>query len=403
MGKLVGIAMARRVEKLLTQLQCKNAKGPATLADGGGLSLIVDASGAKRWELRTTVQGRRRQFGLGGYPATSLEEARAKAADIKQAARQGVDPRAEQPRATYSGTTFKVAFEEFLADKKRELGNQKHIWQWERQVELHVYPALAQRPIAEITAKEIIEVLRPIWFEIPETAMRLLQRMNVVFEAAIVAEVREKANPCTGVASVLGRRHRVVEHYPSLPYVECPAFIDRLRALENRRWPVVKLALEFLVLSASRAGEVRGAVWSEFDLSAQLWVIPKKRMKAKQPHRVPLSSSALRVLEHAKRYRRDDSDLVFPAQGGGLLSDMTLTKILRDMNVPAVPHGFRSSFKGWCAEVAKVADEVSEAALAHSVRGKVKAAYLRVDFLDERRVLMEAWSLFLEGTQKPTE
>ncbi len=389
--------MARRSEKLLTQLQCKNAKGPAILADGGGLSLVVEASGTKRWELRTSILGKRRQFGLGSYPATSLEDARAKAADIRKAARNGIDLRKQAAIEALKGTTFKSAFEEFLEDKKRELGNQKHIWQWERQMELHIYPSLGDRPVAEITAKEIIDALRPIWFEIPETAMRLLQRMKSVFDAAIVAEIREKANPCTGVAAVLGKRHRVVEHYTSLPYSECPRFMAQLQGLENRRWPVVSLALEFLILNASRAGEVRGATWSEFDLDARLWSIPKERMKVKQPHRVPLSSRAMALLEEAKHYKREESDLVFPAQGGGKLSDMTLTKVLRDMEVPAVPHGFRSSFKGWCAEVAKVADEVSEAALAHAVRGKVKAAYLRVDFLDERRALMEAWASFLSS------
>jgi integrase len=254
------------------------------------------------------------------------------------------------------------------------------------------------RPVAEVTAAEIIDILKPIWNDKPETAKRVLQRMRVVFETAIVRGDRTTAAPTTGVATVLGQRKRAAQqHHAALPYAEVPEFVARLHELEGR--PATRLAFELLILTATRSGEVRFAAWSEIDRSTRLWTLPPERMKAREPHVIPLSSRALEILALA-RSAYSNSDLLFPGVGESKpLSDMTLTKVLRDFGLGgrATAHGFRSSFKDWCAEVAKVRDEVSEAALAHKIPDKVRAAYLRTRFVDERRQLMQQWADFVRS------
>jgi integrase len=252
-----------------------------------------------------------------------------------------------------------------------------------------VFPAIGQRPVGEIGAAEVIDILKPIWNTKRETARRVLQRMRVVFEAAIVRGERDKASPTIGVATVLGSRNRKLEHHPAMPYADVPAFVSRLRRLEG--WPATRLSFEFLILTASRSGEVRLSTWDEIDIDAALWNVPAERMKARVEHSVPLSHRAVAILRET-RAAYPGSVFVFPGTKPGLpLSDMTLTKVLRDagLNGKATTHGFRSSFKDWCAEVARVRDEVSEAALAHKIPDKVRAAYLRTRFLDERRKLMQ--------------
>jgi integrase len=259
----------------------------------------------------------------------------------------------------------------------------------------HVFPAIGKRPVDEITATEVIDILKPIWNTKRETAKRILQRMRVVFEAAIVRGERYKASPTIGVAAVLGSRKGKLEHHPAMAYADVPAFVTRLRGLEG--WPATRFAFEFLILTAARSGEVRFAAWTEINLDRALWTVPAERMKARVEHVVPLSPRAIAILREA-RAAYPTSELIFPGTKPGLpLSDMTLTKVLRDagLNGKATAHGFRSSFKDWSAEVARVRDEVSEAALAHKIPDKVRAAYLRTRFLDERRKLMHAWAGYL--------
>jgi len=255
------------------------------------------------------------------------------------------------------------------------------------------FPSIGKRPIADITAAEIIDVLKPIWNDKPETAKRVLQRMRAVFEAAIVRGDRQTAAPTTGVKTVLGTRPRASQrHHAALPFAEVPTFIRHLH--HQTGLPTTRLAFEFLILTAARSNEIRSATWDEFDLVGALWTIPAIRMKARDPHVVPLSDRAVAVLK-TTRAANPESDLVFPgAKPGRPLSDMTLTKVLRSAGLGgrATAHGFRSSFKDWCAEIAQVRDEVSEAALAHKIPNKVRAAYLRTSFLDERRAIMQRWA-----------
>jgi integrase len=382
------------------------AIAPGIYSDGGGLSLIITDIGTKKWELRIAVRGRRRQLGLGVYPAVTLEEARAKAGQIRLGAGEGRDVASEWKLAEHVAAmssrsiTYRAAFEDYFEIKEPQLSNEKHKAQWRSTMQAYVFPSIGKRPVAEITAAEVIDVLRPIWNTKPETARRVLQRMRAVFEAAIVGGKRDRASPTIGVATVLGSRNHKWRHHPAMSYAKVPAFVRRLRGLKG--WAATGLAFEFLILTASRSGEVRLAKWDEFDFDDALWIIPAERMKTRVEHAVPLSPRALAILREAHAaYPR--SELVFPGTKPGLpLSNMTLTKIIRDagFNGKATAHGFRSSFKDWCAEVEKVRDEVSEAALAHKIPNKVRAAYLRARFLDERRHLMLRWARFVASADK---
>jgi integrase len=253
-----------------------------------------------------------------------------------------------------------------------------------------VLPKIGARPIGDITHADVIELLEPIWFAKPETARRVLQRTRAVFDSAIRRGQRDKANPCEGAAQELGPRHQDVEHHRAMPYAEVPAFVRLLRESSARS----SLALEWLVLTATRSGETREAVWAEIDEAKKLWTIPARRMKMKRAHQIPLPTRCLEILRQLRQsYPSDAHHLLFPGVRGRPMSDMTLTKVLRDKGLAdrATVHGFRSSFKVWCAEVAKARDEVSEAALAHSIPGGVRAAYLRTEFLEERITLMQRW------------
>lgn len=380
------------VEKKLTAIRVKALKTPGKYEDGGGLRLIVREAGAKRWVVRVTVGGRRIERGLGSFPEVSLEEAREQASAFRKAAEAGVDIRAEEKQLALSSTTFRDMFKITLAQREKQLSNAKHLKQWSSTMAAYVFPKIGEVPVADVTTGQVLGVLTPIWFDKPETAKRVLQRMELVFKSAIVSGIRTTASPCTGVSDELGTKHRAPKHHASMPWPDVPDFITWLhqRSPAGEPW-VTSLAFEFLILTATRSGETRGAVWQEFDLEGATWTIPAERMKARDFHRIPLSKRCLQILKSAKS-KNPQSDLVFPSMKGTALSDMTFTKLLRDEKIDATAHGFRSSFKMWASECAKVPNEVSEAALAHSLGSKVVAAYLRTDFLAERRPLMEAWS-----------
>ena len=259
-------------------------------------------------------------------------------------------------------------------------------------MEAYVFPKIGDVPVADVTTGQVIDVLTPIWFDKPETAKRVLQRIETVFKSAIVRGIRVRASPCVGVAAELGTKHREVTHHASLEWVRVPAFISLLRNDGGRRRMVTALALEYLILTATRSGETRGADWSEIDLVSAIWSIPKERMKARSAHKIPLSTRAIEILEEARRVT-PKSELIFEAfKPGRPLSDMTFTKLLRDLQIDATAHGFRTSFKVWAAERARAPNEVSEAALAHANPNKVVAAYLRTDFFEEPKTLMAAWA-----------
>lgn len=362
------------------------------------MRLVVGDSLAKRWVMRLTINGKRRERGLGSFPTVSLEEARERAADMRKAARQGRDlARDERRLRAATGVTFEDAFETYFKHKQHTLSNGKHVAQWRSTMRQYVLPKIGVLAVAEVDAQAILSVLTPIWVAKPETARRVLQRVEAVFRSAILRGHRQLASPCIGVAEELGGRHRRVSHHPALPWCEVPGFVQQLQA--RRAMQATRLGLEFLILTAGRSGEVRGARWKEMDPEARFWHVPAERMKAKTAHIVPLSQRCLEILNEAGR-PTSESALVFASADGEALSDMTFTKLLRDMGYGgrATAHGFRTSFKVWAAEAAQVRDEVSEAALAHRIPEKVRAAYLRTSFIEERAGLMQKWGEFVSST-----
>jgi integrase len=369
---------------------------PGIHEDGGGLRFNVETTGARRWTLRVTIKGKRHHRGLGPYPLVTLDAARDNAIDIRRAARDGRDLAKERKQEAARATTVRQAFDNFFENKRKELEGSRHLLQWTSQMRDYVFPKIGSKPVGDVTHHDVLEVLEPIWFEKPETAKRVLRRLALVFKSAILRGQRDRANPCDGVAQELGRHHQDVEHHRALPYKEVPDFIKLLRATQARL--ATKLGFEWLILTATRSGETRMARWAEIDAEAAIWSIPAVRMKMNRPHLVPLPARCLEILREVRTaYPSALSDLLFPgSRPGAPLSDMTMTKILRDQDLAdrATVHGFRSSFKDWCAEVDRVRDEVSEAALAHAIKGQVRAAYLRADFLDERVELMERWAAY---------
>jgi integrase len=351
--------MARRVRSE-KRLKVKDIDGlpPGLHEDGGGLRLLVEPTGSRRWVQRLTIAGKRCHRGLGSYPLVTLDAARDKSVDFRRAAREGRDLSAEHKLQRAKSMTFRQAFEDYFEVKAKGLSNAKHLWQWRATMETYVFPTIGNMPVAEVTHADVLAVLKPIWFKIPETAMRVLQRLDLVFESAILHGTREKASPCTGVAKELGTRHREVKHHRALPYAEVPAFHKTLHA--SLAQPVTRLAFEWLVLTATRSGETRGARWQEISEADAIWTIPKERMKGRrQAHVVPLAPRCLEIAQQA-RVLNPGSELLFPGSStGGELSDMTFMKVLRDMGVAdrATAHGFRSSFRNWATEVARSPSE----------------------------------------------
>jgi integrase len=277
------------------------------------------------------------------------------------------------------------------AEHKVAWKNGKHQAQWINTLELYAFPKLGDRLVSEIEGRDIRDVLAAIWLTKPETARRVRQRIAAILDWSCAKGFRETEAPMRSVMRGLPRQPKSKGHFEAMPYVDLPAFMGSLRD----RFSVGRTALEFLILTAARSGEVRGCRWSEIDLNARTWTIPAERMKAGKVHVVPLSDAAMGLLERAALFRMPVTDLVFPGQSPKKpLSDMTLLKILRDQDLPYTVHGFRSSFRDWVAEATNTPGEVAEAALAHTVANKVEAAYRRTDYLEKRKGLRQDWGRF---------
>ena len=288
--------------------------------------------------------------------------------------------------------TFTAAAERVWTQLKPDWRSPKYAKNWISGLKRVAFPRLGKKLVTEVTSADVIEVLRPIWHSSPTTARRVRQRINAVMEWAVAMEYRTD-NPCDRIGPVLGCQQENVVHMRALPHREVAAALETIRAATAR--PVVKLALEFLVLTAARSGEARGAAWAEIDLANRVWTIPALRMKAKREHRVPLCGRAVEILEVARTLGNGSTPLVFPTARGRQLKDMALSALLKNLKIAAVPHGFRSSFRDWAAEQTDHPREVVEAALAHLVRNKVEAAYARSDLLERRQPLMDDWAAYV--------
>lgn len=414
--------------KELSALSVAKIKETGRHSVGGVDGLCLNVEGNSRvWILRAVVGKRldkdgnlkphRRDIGLGPYPEVSLAEARAKATELRLQIRNGIDPirhKQEQREALllqqHREKTFRECAKIVIEKKTLELKNEKHIAQWSSSLETYIYPVLGDRVIGSITKADIVTALEPIWIGIHETAKRVRGRIETIFDYAKAMEYFVGDNPAAwkgNLEPILGNLKQESRPHPSLPYEQLAEFIQHLRQKKG----ISSKALEFAILTACRSGEIFGATWQEIDFVSKVWIIPKERMKAEKEHRVPLSQEALTLLESIKLYTQPQ-DFIFPApRGGGMLSDMSLTALIKRMheqklnenglgyidpkqNRVITTHGFRSTFRDWSADKTDYPREVCEHVLAHKLPDEVEAAYLRGAYLEKRKGLMTDWAEF---------
>ena len=365
--------------------------GPDKYYDQHGLILRVIPTGGKQWIWRGTIHGKRLDLGLGGWPYVSLSEARQAAFDYRKLARSGGDP-----RSLRSGRDVPT----FADAAKTVIGIHKPGWkdggktaaQWQASLRDYAMPRLGKMRVSDISTSDVMAVLLPIWNEKRETARRVRQRIGAIMKWA-VAQGHRPDNPAgDAIGAALPKNGVAKKHHRALPHAEVGAAITTVRA-SRANWATVA-AIEFLILTAARSGEVRKARWVEVDFGTATWTVPADRMKMQREHRVPLSRRALQILVEARKMA-DGSGLIFPSVTGRSMSDNTLSKLIREQGIRAVVHGFRSSFRDWCAECSNAPREVCELALAHVNADRVEAAYMRSDLFERRRELMQSWADYI--------
>ena len=378
----------------LSATRVKALRNPGRYSDRDGLHLFINKNGRKSWMQRITVDGRRRDICLGGYPTVSLAQARKRATDNREAISSGRDPVAEKHRPAIP--TFSEAAHTVHEANKPRWRNGSHTSAWIQTLERHAFPKIGNKHIDTISRTDVLDVLTPIWSTRPETAQHVRQRMRTIFKWAMANELIETNPAGEAIEGALPSMPKVKAHLRALPYQEVGSALKTVDASQTS--PASKYCLKFLVLTAARSGEARGATWDEIDIESATWTIPGSRMKAGVEHRVPLSDQAIEVLMFSHQLE-DGSGLCFPSplRPGRMLSDMTLTKVLRkaDLADRATVHGFRTSFKTWTMEQTDAPWVVGEAALAHQLGGSVEQAYARTDLFDRRRKLMKQWADYL--------
>lgn len=386
-------------DRALTAVGVRNLKKPGRYADGGGLYLHVDGPDTKRWVLRVQIKGgRRTDIGLGGLSTTTLAEAREKSLIYRKMAREGIDPVAAKRETEKIVPTFSEAAEKVYASHSKGWSNARHATQWINSLTTYAYPQIGTTPVDQITPADVAAALESIWFEKPETARRVRQRIGAVLDWSTTKGHREGVNPVEGVkASFAKKKVGAKKHFPAMPYQDAPDFLATLRAADASL--PVKTALEFLILTVGRTNEVIKADWQEIDHDDATWAVPAARMKRKIEHRVPLSPRALVLLEIMKPLT-GGSGLIFPGEKAGEpLSDGALLKTLNRYAPEYTVHGFRSSFRDWAEERTHFTRAVCEQALAHGLRDKTEAAYNRSDLFEKRRGLMASWDAFLSPAE----
>ncbi|MER8513747.1 tyrosine-type recombinase/integrase [Mesorhizobium sp. M1060] len=425
-----------KIAKELSALAVKNLKHPgsttpgnAVFAVGGvaGLMLQITPGSGRSWLLRTTnVNGRRCEMGLGGHDV-SLGEARERARATKDKIRNGINPlqeKRERRKAAIEAAkhhlTFRDAVDKFLADTLAEFRNEKHRKQWQSTLDKYAMPVIGNLAVSEVTKHHMVEILKPIWTTKTETATRLRQRCERVLDWAKAHGHREGDNPAQwkGNLNAMLSKPSKVATVDNQPAVQLKDALTWFAALRKREGTGAR-ALEFATLTAARSGEVRGLEWSEIDWNDKLWTVPASRMKMKRPHVVALSDAAMTILTAMKEAATADTEYVFPAIRGGMLSDMTLSATMRRMHEneieagrtgwldknskrPAVPHGLRSTFSDWAGELSDYPRDMREFALAHAINSDVEAAYRRETMIEKRRAMMSDWAAFLQGGKTPS-
>ncbi len=420
-----------KIAKELSALEVKDLKhhgknGNAYYAVGGvaGLLLQVTPAEGKSWILKVKVGAKVREIGLGGYPTVTLKNARDHAREMRDKIRRGIDPVEERKVAKAAlfaaqkrGLTFDAAVEKYLEQKLKELTNDKHGKQWRSTLVRYASPAIGKMLVSEITVHDVQRMLDPIWMTITETATRVRSRVESVLDWATVKGHLTGENPARwkgNLETLMPKPNKVAKkgNQPAIAQKDAQRWFAALQMREG----VSARALEFVTLTAARSGEVRGAVWDEFDLVEKIWTVPTERMKADKEHRVTLTDEAIALLNRMPRL--NSSRYVFAAPREGQLSDMALSQVMRRIHAddveqggsgfvdstskrPAVPHGLRSTFRVWVAEKTDFSSDMAEHALAHAVGNAVERAYLRSDMVEKRRGMMEAWDRFLRGSLVP--
>jgi integrase len=410
-----------KLNKELTAIEVKRLSPGLHFVGGvGGLTIQVGdySQDLKRspasWVLRVYVGGTRRNLGLGSYPEISLADAKERARNIKLKVKDGIDPVQEKAEIKQAlkqviskAKTFKDCAEIYMATHAKDYRNAKHAKQWESTIRNHAYPVIGNTLVRDLTLDDILGVLRPIWETTPETAKRLQGRIEKIVDYAISSGYRTNSNPARwrehlSLQLPAPTKVATTKHFDSLPYRLMPQCMASLR---NREGSAAR-ALEFLILTATRSGSVRSATWKEIDLGEKVWNVPAAHTKTNKPHRVPLTGEALSVLK--AQNKMVGTDLIFPSPTGKALSDMSLNAVIRrmrkdgDITVPAVPHGFRSTFKVWATEQTNYPSELSEICIMHKVGDAVYEAYQRSDMFEKRRAIMQDWSEFVFGVRQTT-
>jgi integrase len=381
----------------LTAAQVKGLRTEGRYLDGQGLALVVREGGRRYWTYRYQRGGRERLMSFGNADHISLARARELHAQARAIVLAGGDPLTERARtqAPQGEHRFADIAEEYIRSHQAGWRSQRSAAAWRQSLADYAFPKFGRKPVSEIDTADVLRVLTPIWDRMPETASRIRGRIEVILNFAGVRHWRSGPNPAIwrgNLAMVLPAPAKVrpVEHHPAMPWHDVPDFMARLRELAT----VPAAALEFIVLTASRSGEVRGARWDEFDLDRRVWTVPGARMKAAKPHRVPLSDAAMAVLRRMAEIRT--GELVFFSRAPGRpLTDCTVLRVLWALGHKGTAvHGFRSSFRDWCADTGKSTD-AAEVALAHAPASRVVAAYARSDLLEQRRRLLDSWASYL--------
>lgn len=408
--------MARKLQRL-TALGVSKLTKPGLYGDGGGLTLQITKSGAKSWLFRFMREGKAHAMGIGPTHAVSLAEARQKAQEARKQLVDGVNPlsakkhaKAAAQLAKARAMTFDQCAESYIKAQQAGWKSPKHLEQWKNTLKTYASPKFGNLPVADVDTALVVKCLSPIWEQKPETASRLRGRIESVLDWATTSHYRSGENPARwkghleNLLANLSKASRI-KHHPALPWQHMGPFMDALQAHDG----ISALALEFVILTACRSGEARGAVWAEFDVPAKVWTIPAARMKADREHQIPLSDATLAVL--AKVPQSDKSDVVFAGTKTQALSDMSLTAVIRRMNDELPPkwvddkgrtitvHGFRSSFRMWAAEATNYPREVAEHALAHQLPDAVERAYQRGSLFTKRVEMMRDWAGYCAGAR----
>jgi len=378
----------------LTAKFVENVSEAGKYYDQHGLFLHVRPSGAKKWLQRYTFQGRRREIGLGSAKIVSVATARKNAHQNLVLVSEGIDP-IEDKKQDSVIPKFEVAARKVYEDNRPTWRNAKHAAQFIATLETYAFPVIGSMSVKEINSSHILRILSPIWVTKAETAKRVRQRLSTVFKYCVAQQWRTDDPANIAIVEALPNPKRKVQHRKGISYNDVSDFIETVS--KSSAGLSTKLGLEFLILTATRSGEVRNARWNE--VNGSIWTIPAERMKAGVAHRIPLPSRCIEILEEAQTISQGSGFIFEGTKPNKPLSENTFNKLMKELGLEVHAHGFRTSFRTWTQEKTNYPREIAEAALAHSLRDKAEAAYARSDLLEKRAEMMEAWAQFISASK----